>query len=285
MVVIMFSRSTYTAAAMLCKQTLFIIATFLTAIVRSLPSPSSDTELKVIKHYEVEGGNITWYGDVTPAKRSSDTVGLNRRCGTNKLKCSGSNQAPSAVCAGLAFTVAGPMGGQSTGQSPRSICFTASGQTSGECCVSWSNPVSNAIDNYFITSIIDINNGCMTQSGQVSGLTGDTSIGNTCTVVCLSNRPTGCNNQILGGLPEGKGRRWKTGAVGRKEYKGGNYSVPSTKVCPRNNRMVKVQHCLHIHIVPSQRVLQPLFIMISSRNGHSIVKKTCSSDKVGKHAA
>ena len=81
-----------------------------------------------------------------------------------------------------------------TGQSPRSICFTASGQTSGECCVSWSNPVSNAVDNYFITSIIDINNGCMTQSGQVSGLTGDTSIGNTCTVVCLSNRPTGCNN-------------------------------------------------------------------------------------------
>jgi hypothetical protein len=190
------SHEVHIVAAMLYKQTLFIIAASLTAVVRGLPSPSpspAPEELKVIGQYEVEGGNITWYGDSdTPAKRSFDTVDLNRRCGTNAVTCSGSHKASSTVCGGLGFALSGPQNSGTVIRNPRSVCYKASGQSSGECCVSWANPVSNAVDGDFTNAVITINNRCVDGSRQVSGLMRDTTIGSTCTTVCLSNRPDGC---------------------------------------------------------------------------------------------
>jgi hypothetical protein len=149
------SHGVHIVAAMLYKQTLFIIAASLTAVVRSLPSPSPE-ELKVIRQYEVEGGNITWYGDSdTPAKRSFDTVDLNRRCGTNQVICSVSNQAPTAICGGIAYGFSA-QNDVTVMENPRSLCYTASGQNSGECCVSWANPVSYAIYGNFVNAITTI---------------------------------------------------------------------------------------------------------------------------------
>jgi hypothetical protein len=146
----------------------------LIAVVRSFPSPSTDVELKAIRQYEV-----------------GDTIDLNRRCGSNTVQCYKSHKAPSSVCSGLAFALSGP---QKDGivRNPRSICFQAKGQSSGQCCVSWANPVSNAVDSDFLNAMTLVNNGCLDQSSQVSGLIRDTMIGSTCTTVCLSNRDDGC---------------------------------------------------------------------------------------------
>ena len=115
----------YIAETMLYKQTLFLIAASLTAVVHGLPSPSTDMALKVTRQYEVEGGTLTWYEDSTPAKRSFDTVDLNRRCGTNAVTCHGSHTAPSSVCFGLISALAGPQDSGTVTRNPRSICFTA----------------------------------------------------------------------------------------------------------------------------------------------------------------
>src|SRR5882762_7569224 len=73
---------------MLYQQTLFIVTAFLTAVVvHSLPSPPPDKELKVIRQYEAaEGGYLTWYGEQTPAKRSSNTTV--DECGPPAVTCS-----------------------------------------------------------------------------------------------------------------------------------------------------------------------------------------------------
>jgi hypothetical protein len=184
----------YIAETMLYKQTLFFIAASLTAVVHGLPSPSTDTGLKVTRQYEVEGGTLTWYEDSTPAKRSFDTVDINRRCGTNAVKCSGSHTAPSSVCFGLTAALAGPQDSGTVTRNPRSICFKATGQSvNGECCVSWANNVSGAVDGDFVNAVMAVNNQCVDSStAQVSGLMRDTIIGSTCTTVCLSNRADGC---------------------------------------------------------------------------------------------
>jgi hypothetical protein len=152
----------YTAETMLYKQTLFLIATCLTAVVCGLPS--------------------------------FDTVDLNRRCGSNAVTCHGSHRAPSSVCLGLAVALGGPQESGTVTRNPRSICFTETGQSvNGKCCVSWANNVSNAVDGDFLNAITALNNQCVdTSSGQVSGLMRDTTIGSTCTTVCLSNRDDGC---------------------------------------------------------------------------------------------
>ncbi|KAN0070988.1 hypothetical protein V8E54_011153 [Elaphomyces granulatus] len=95
---------------MLCQQTFFIVAAFLTLSVHSLPSPPLDMGLKVIRQYEAEGGNITRYKDQSPAKRSFDTVDLSRpQCGSGNLTCSSQNTfaAYQSDCAGLLSVLSG----------------------------------------------------------------------------------------------------------------------------------------------------------------------------------
>jgi len=178
---------------MLCKQTLFLIATSLAAVV-SLPSPSPDMELKVIRQHVVGERNFTLYGDMSLARR--DTVDLNRRCGTNVWACDSSNTASWYMCSALILYLKdGLEYDKSIASSPRSACLYGQGQILEQCCISWADPISGAeIQDLDKSSKIVLDNCHYERFADklVSGLIRDTLIGSTCTTVCMSNRPDRC---------------------------------------------------------------------------------------------
>jgi hypothetical protein len=168
---------------MLCQQTLFILAAFLTTVIHSLPSPPP----------EAEGGNITWYGDQTPAKRSFD---LNRRqCGRlSTVTCSSRNiyLAYQSDCAGLQSVLSGqPYNGTVT-RDIRSVCYLAGGQGSRQCCVSITIPILDVVDADFLNSVIALNNQCWDGKFGVAGIISHTTIRSGCNNVCLSNHWNKC---------------------------------------------------------------------------------------------
>jgi hypothetical protein len=175
---------------MLCQRTLFIVAAFLTMSVHSLPSPPPDMGLKVIRQYEAEGGNITWYKDQAPAKRSFDTVDLNRsQCSSGNPTCASQNifAAYQSDCAGLLSVL--------SGQQPRNgtvkrdvnyVCYSASGRHSRQCCISMMQPISNVVDRDYLNFAITLYNQCGdAKSGRVAGVISYTTINSECNNVCL----------------------------------------------------------------------------------------------------
>ncbi|KAN0070989.1 hypothetical protein V8E54_011154 [Elaphomyces granulatus] len=183
---------------MLFQQTLFIVAAFLTTVVHSLPSSPPDMGLKVIRQYEAEGGNITWYGDQTPAKRSFDTVDLNRRdCSSGNLTCSDKQiyTANQWDCDGLQSFLAGqPSNGIIIRDVFNSVCYVAGGQIPSQCCISATIPISNVTtDADYLNFVVTLNNQCRgAKSGKVAGIINSTKTKYDCNNVCLSNHPNDC---------------------------------------------------------------------------------------------
>ena len=187
---------------MLCQQTLFIVAAFLTTVVHSLPSPPPDMGLKVIRQYEAEGGNITWYGDQTPAKRSFDTVDLNRRqCGSGNLTCSDKQiyTAYQSDCAGLQSVLSGQPSNGTVERVIGSVCYLAGGQDSRQCCISVTIPIPNVVDGDYLNFVITLNNQCGgAKSGKVAGIISYTKIKYDCNNVCLSSHYNECTWLLIG---------------------------------------------------------------------------------------
>jgi hypothetical protein len=175
---------------MLCQQTLFIVAAFLTTVVHSLPSSPPDMGLKVIRQYEAEGGNIT------PAKRSFNTVDLNRQqCGSGNLTCSDKQMytAYQSDCDGLQSFLLGQPSNGTVERDLGSVCYLASGQTSRQCCISVMTPIPNVVDGDYLNFVITLNNQCRgAESGKVAGIIAFMKIKDDCNTGCLSSNPNEC---------------------------------------------------------------------------------------------
>jgi hypothetical protein len=187
---------------MLCQQTLFIVAAFLTMAVHSLPSPPPDMGLKVIRQYEVEGGTITWYGDQTPAKRSFDTIDLNRRqCGSGNLTCSDKQiyMAYQSDCAGLLSVLSGQPSNGTVDRVIKSVCYSAGGRYSRQCCISTTIPISNVVDGDYLNFATTLYNQCGdAKSGKVAGIIRSTKVKYDCNNVCLSSHYGQCTWGLIG---------------------------------------------------------------------------------------
>jgi hypothetical protein len=173
-----------------------IVAAFLITVVHSLPSPPLNMGLKVIRQYEAEGGNITWYKDQAPAKRSFDTVDLNRRqCGSSNLTCSDQDiyTAYQSDCAGLLSVLSGQPS-NCNGTVERvidSICYLAGGQDLRKCCIGVTTPISNVVDGDYLNFAITLYNQCA-RSGKVAGIISYTTIKSECNNVCLTSDYNDC---------------------------------------------------------------------------------------------
>ncbi|KAN0070981.1 hypothetical protein V8E54_011146 [Elaphomyces granulatus] len=191
--------------AMLCQQTLFIIAAFLTTAVHSLPSPPPGMGLKVIRQYEAEVDNITRYKDQAPAKRSFDTVDINRpQCtGSGNPNCSSQDWtfAPyQSDCAGLLSVLSGQPTNGTVERDIYSVCYSATGggQYSRECCISSTKPISNVVDKDYLNFAITLYSQCgNAKTGQVAGFIGYTTINSECNIVCLIDDYNDCTLLIL----------------------------------------------------------------------------------------
>ena len=174
------------------KQTLFIIVASLSAVVRSLPSPSPDLGLKVIRQFEVDGGNFTLYGDKPLARR--DTTG---KCGsrTDTVTCGKAHYGSYFMCSSLIYYLEfGLEHDNKLKGSPRSACLHGDGQISGMCCISWADSITDAYIQDFEFSSRTVLDKCKDKSGEwVSGLIREASIGSSCTTVCISDRAGKCS--------------------------------------------------------------------------------------------
>ncbi|GAP87994.1 hypothetical protein SAMD00023353_3200330 [Rosellinia necatrix] len=164
---------------------------FLATISLALAAEATQAaDLVVLEEFTSNDGvsTITVYGDAVTSPAAADIRGrdLYRRCGSNVLRCDNSHEANRNACISLVNDLRGSSA-QLPG-SPRSICGTYNGQ---QCCVSWHNPVSNAVRSHLAGAAQKALDGCRGDNG-VSGKTSDTLIGSTCTDQCLSNRATGC---------------------------------------------------------------------------------------------
>ena len=169
---------------MLCRQTLFSVATFLTMVVHSLPYMG----LEVIRQYEAEGGNIT----------SFDTVDLNRRqCDQPKLTCSDNFMytAYQSDCAGLQAVLSGQQGKGRVKRVSNSVCYIVAGSQDSpqtQCCISTTIPIPNVVDEEYLNFVITLRNQCGRTSGLVAGLISPITIKSECNNVCLSNHYDQC---------------------------------------------------------------------------------------------
>lgn len=124
---------------------------------------------------------------------SDDTANLSgslaaRQCGVERVQCSTANLASVVECTDLIRDIG--TSGISIPPSPRSICLSRSGS---RCCISWSRPVSKAIEADLRNAADRVVRQCVRPDGTMSGLTRNTQIGTTCASQCLSNRPDGCS--------------------------------------------------------------------------------------------
>ncbi|KAK2594578.1 hypothetical protein QQS21_007708 [Conoideocrella luteorostrata] len=168
------------------KRALFL-AGALSHLASAIPAPDVPADLVVLEQFETEHGTATWYGSAGPEKRAP--VDLERRCGSNAVTCSGSHQGSASTCAQLIVSIVGPRAQTPIPASPRSFCLSGSG---GNCCVSWSQVVNNAVYGDLVSAAKAVNNQCQS-NGKVSGLARDVLVGSTCTTQCLSDRPNGCS--------------------------------------------------------------------------------------------
>ncbi|KAJ2991473.1 hypothetical protein NUW58_g2500 [Xylaria curta] len=173
----LFSVLSFTVASLLC-------------FAKSAPV-NETSDLVILQQFTSKDGVsiITVYGDAVPSQPvTTEARGLDLlpRCGSNSLVCDDSHLADRGACSSLVDDLRGS--GASLPDSPRSICATYSGK---QCCVSWHNPVSEAIRDNLVAAAQKALDGCRGNTG-VSGRTSDTLIGRTCTAQCLSDRATGC---------------------------------------------------------------------------------------------
>ncbi|GAB1317751.1 hypothetical protein MFIFM68171_07961 [Madurella fahalii] len=171
---------------MFIKQTL-VSAFCLATLAAALPAPDVPDGLVILQQSEMDNGVLTVYGDATPEKREAVEHLDRRQCGSNSIQCFSSNTANPGTCQQLINNVRN--NGSGLPSSPRSICFSNSG---GQCCISWANPVSGAIQAHLADAAQSTLNTCSTGSA-VSGVSRNTIIGTTCTTQCLSNRASGCS--------------------------------------------------------------------------------------------
>ena len=185
---------------MLCRQIFFIVAAFLMTVMHSLPSPPPDMGLKVIRQYEAEGDNITWHGDQTPAKRSFDTVDLNRRqCDSKpenqpKLTCWNNTiyTAKRSDCADLQAVLSGQQRKGKVERLLNSVCYIVQGPRQTQCCISMTMPILNVVDQEYLNFVNTFMNQCGDPSGLVAGLISPITTGFDCNNVCLSNHYNRC---------------------------------------------------------------------------------------------
>lgn len=113
-----------------------------------------------------------------------------RVCGTNDVECGRSYFAAEDHCNLLIGDIYDS--DITLPKSPRSICRA---DRCGVCCISWANPVVDAVRNELVDAAEKVFESCVSKrhNHYVSGLTRNTLIGRTCTTQCLSNRPNGCS--------------------------------------------------------------------------------------------
>lgn len=147
--------------------------------------------LVLISSEIIPAGNLTTWGvpddGVTTTPDIVDEVTnahVDRRCGSNQVTCSSTNQAYTTVCTALM----GTLGSAGVGTSPRSICLTQAGN---QCCISWGNPVPALVQSNLYNGANTARNSCGS-SGLVSAIVRDVNLHGVCTNQCLSNRPEGC---------------------------------------------------------------------------------------------
>ncbi|KAI0202404.1 hypothetical protein F4808DRAFT_421524 [Astrocystis sublimbata] len=168
--------------------TVTLLLTSLACIAEGAPTKEAAGLIVLDQFLSNDGvSHIVVYGD---AKKQHSEVArdadLFKRCGSNNLVCDNSHTANRGACQSLINDLSGSSA--SLPGSPRSICGTYSGS---QCCVSWHDPVSNAMRRNLASAAQKALNGCRGDTG-VSAKTSDTQIGSTCTSQCLSDRATGC---------------------------------------------------------------------------------------------
>ncbi|KAK3399148.1 hypothetical protein B0T20DRAFT_192550 [Sordaria brevicollis] len=194
---------------MFAKQVL-VAAAFLATLSSAAPATGSASEdstalnivvpegLKILEQYETtSGGTVVWFGDENPANATAtadevdaeDAHALNRRCGSNRVKCFSDHQTFMPTCETMTLDTSVLLRDTPIPTSPRSICYYERGAT---CCVSWADNVSGAVYRHLIPASNAVRTQCATR--WASGKSYDTLIGRTCTTQCLSDRPDGCNN-------------------------------------------------------------------------------------------
>lgn len=155
-------------------------------------TPAS-SDLDVLDVWNLEHGNITAYGykDGEIPQAAAEVTAQKRSCNGGSVKCSTSHQAGQQLCVGLITALVGAVGQNRVNNSPRAYCYEASGQGGGKCCVSWSSVVNGQFQD-FVDAASAISNTCGAQKGGVSGEIKGAQVRESCTNVCVSNRPNGC---------------------------------------------------------------------------------------------
>lgn len=167
-----------------------LLTSILAMATLGLANPAASSGLEVLKAWDLGHGNLTSYG-YAAGQEPPATKAAKRGC-NGSVSCSTSHTAGQQLCAGLITAMAGAISENEVDNSPRAYCYEASGQGGGKCCISWSSPVNAQFQN-FVGSASDISNQCGGQNaGKVSGEVKGAVVGTTCTAVCVSNRPDGC---------------------------------------------------------------------------------------------
>ncbi|KAJ6523284.1 hypothetical protein DFH09DRAFT_937991, partial [Mycena vulgaris] len=115
-----------------------------------------------------------------------------RACsGTANVTCSSGHGASPAICSQL-FATINANSGNILGGSPRAVCL---GQSSNQCCISWSKDVGPMLQGSLSPAAIKVYNVCLAGSTLLeSGEAKNVILNGGCVTQCLSNRPTGCGN-------------------------------------------------------------------------------------------
>jgi hypothetical protein len=114
------------------KFSLTVIAAIIGLAV-ALPEPVVD--LPILAQRDLgEEGLLTFYEREAPEIESRSLFELDRRCGTNSVKCYNTHQAETKVCGTLINRICGNT--DKVPGNPRSVCLKQSGS---QCCISWNS--------------------------------------------------------------------------------------------------------------------------------------------------
>ncbi|KAJ7448912.1 hypothetical protein FB451DRAFT_1053500 [Mycena latifolia] len=115
-----------------------------------------------------------------------------RSCtGAATVACSTSHAASPAICAQLISAVT-TNSNDILGDSPRAVCL---GQSSNQCCISWSQDIGPMLEGALLPAAQKVYNTCFANSPLLeSGLARQVILNGGCVTQCLSNRPTGCTD-------------------------------------------------------------------------------------------
>ncbi|KAI5459330.1 hypothetical protein BGZ63DRAFT_274680 [Mariannaea sp. PMI_226] len=147
------------------------------------------------------------YGSPKPAPE----VGYPQNPESCNINTVDSHAASWVVCNHLLIYVKSIMGGTPLQESPRALCIAVEGQTAldingnwggeGQCCISWSTPLTNGTALDLANAAQGIMGGCPrakdkdgndVDPGNVTAFSEGFLINGELTKVCVSNRPDGC---------------------------------------------------------------------------------------------